>query len=441
MNAIPGAIQQAPAELAPAAPAAFAPTSSRLYLEDAFTAVSRRGALLVPAPATLASEDWQNRTSLDGTGKWAAGEHLDVTVSDRFNGIAENDIAIPAHHDFRNDFREGYATWEPAPETYLEAGRINVRHGVAVGFNPTDFLKARTLVSQASADPSVIRQDRLGTAMVETQRIFDGGAVALVVAPRLRSPSPIPNGPAPSLDPGLGRTNGQNQVLLSGSYQVADDLSPELLLYHADSGTRFGANISRTVGQSIVLYGEWAGGNQASLSSRAVAFGKATGTLPASVADPGSGRFFQNDAAVGGSWTNAASKLTVNLEYHYHQSGFSRADWRNWFSTGSSGVPGAAGVQWYLRGYAADQQEPNTRQQVFLRIDRSDAFIDDLEISAFAFVDAYDGSVLTQVDVSYNLSDAWTVGALAGGSLGGSRSERGSLPQQASAILQLVRYF
>src|SRR5262249_45237545 len=98
-------------------------------------------------------------------------------------------------------------------------------------------------------------------------------------------------------------------------------------------------------------------------------------------------------------------------------------------------------VLWYVRAYAADQQEPNSRQQVFLRIDRTDAFIDNLEITAFAFVDAYDGSVLTQVDFNYNLSDAWTFGALAGGSLGGSRTERGSLPQQASAILQVVRYF
>jgi len=65
-----------------------------------------------------------------------------------------------------------YLTWEPAASTYLEAGRINLRNGAALGFNPTDFLKTRTLVGQASLDPSAARQNRLGTAMVRGQKIW-----------------------------------------------------------------------------------------------------------------------------------------------------------------------------------------------------------------------------------------------------------------------------
>ena len=121
----------------------------------------------MPLPPSTAPEmDWQNRTSLDGTQQWRLGEGLDANLSYRFNLVEENDIPIPAHQDFRNDLREAYLTWEPAPETFLEAGRINIRHGPALGFNPTDFFKTRTLVEQASEDPSVIRQDRLGVAMV-----------------------------------------------------------------------------------------------------------------------------------------------------------------------------------------------------------------------------------------------------------------------------------
>jgi regulation of enolase protein 1 (concanavalin A-like superfamily) len=28
------------------------------------------------------------------------------------------------------------------------------------------------------------------------------------------------------------------------------------------------------------------------------------------------------------------SRITFNLEYHFNQAGFARADWRNWFAAG-----------------------------------------------------------------------------------------------------------
>ena len=144
--------------------------SGKLYLEDAFTAIGRRKSLAVPLPpSSTKQEDWQNRTSLDKSGKWRLGDGLDATLSDRMNGIEQNNIGFPNNSNLRNDFREGYVTWEAQPETYLEAGRINVRHGTAIGFNPTDFFKTRTEVDLASQDPSVIREDRLGVAMVQAQ--------------------------------------------------------------------------------------------------------------------------------------------------------------------------------------------------------------------------------------------------------------------------------
>ncbi len=442
LNMIPGAVgQPAPATAGPP-PAPPAAPQGKLYIEDAFTLDSLRSPLAVPLPpSSTPATEWQNRTSLDATRKWTIGDGLEASLSDRLNLIEQNNIDIPAHQQFRNDFREGYVTWEPATQTYVEAGRINVRHGTALGYNPTDFFKTRSLVAQASEDPSVVREDRLGVAMVQGQRLFEGGSVTLAVAPRLERPSAIPLAWAPSVDPGFGETNEANRMLLSGSYEIADGFSPEALLFHQDGQTRLGANVSRTIGQAIVAYGEWAGGQEASVTSRAIAFGHATDALSPQVTDPRPGRSFTNDAAVGASWTSGADELTVNLEYHYHQSGFGASDWRHWFALGQSGIPNVTGLLWYTRAYAQDQQEPLSRQEFFLRADWNDAFIEKLELSAIAFVNAYDGSTLTQVAASYYLSDAWTVSALAGGSLGGSRTERGSLPDQASAILQVVRYF
>jgi hypothetical protein len=131
------------------------------------------------------------------------------------------------------------------------------------------------------------------------------------------------------------------------------------------------------------------------------------------------------------------------VEYHYHQSGFSRQDWKNWFDTGaaSAGRTDIAGELWYVRGFANAEQQPLTRHQAFLRADWPDAFVPHLELTALAFVNLYDGSKLTQLSASYDLSDAWTFRAYISANIGGSRSERGSVPQAGSAILQLVRYF
>jgi hypothetical protein len=433
VDLIPQAVRAAPA--APAPP----PRAARIFLEDALTAWSLRDpAVPVPGGTSL---DARNRTSVDLRGRWRLNESLELHLSDRASAIEQNDFAFASSHDWR----EGYLTWEPAPREYLEAGRINLRNGVALGFNPTDFFKTRSLLDQSSQDPSDLRENRLGTFMLRGQRIWDGGSASLAWAPKLYSPTPVETGlPAAGLRAGLDRTNGASRILVSTSLEAAD-LSPQLLVYRENGVTRLGLNLSRTVGKSVVLYGEWAGGRYPSLIARALAYGRETGTLPAGmppILPTATGDAFQNDLALGLSWTGAA-KLTVNAEYLYHQAGMTRDDWRRWFATGTanaSSLP-VTGALWYIRAFAADQQEPATREQLFLRAAWSDAFVPHLELSGFALVNLYDRSRLAQLGASYDLSDRWTLGAYLGANLGRADSERGSLPQAASAALQACYYF
>jgi len=96
---------------------------------------------------------------------------------------------------------------------------------------------------------------------------------------------------------------------------------------------------------------------------------------------------------------------------------------------------------WYIRGYAADQLEPMAMHQVFARADWPKAFVDHLELSGFAFVSLLDGSTLSQITASYYLSDAWTATLSFAGNVGSPRSERGSIPQIANGIAEIIRYF
>ena len=411
--------------------------SGRSYLEDALTGWLNR-VLLVPVPTK--SPNWQNRTSLDFDFSWQLGEKVRLSLSNRLNALEGDTITFPSGENLRNDFREGFLSWEVFPRTYLEAGRINLKNGIALGYNPTDFFKSRTTVNIASIDPSALREDRLGSIMVKGQRIFSNGAVTLAFSPRVESQSPLLITQHASFNPLFGQTNSDNRFLASLSYNIVD-LNPQALVFIDNVGTHIGANISRVISPSIVAYAEWSGVRKASLTKRAVTFGQNTGSLPQGaplLPQTDDGKNFQNDLALGASWTSSFN-LTINLEYHFHQAGFGAADFNNWVSLGSV-TPRLASEFWFIRQYAADQQEPLMQHEIFLRFDWQDIIPSKLNVGGVMFISPYDGSVLTQASAQYFISRNWTVGLYLGGVLGSASTVQGSFPWSASGVLQIVRY-
>lgn len=441
LSLIPEAVQS-PTE-APAQPAA-AP-SGNVYAEAALTHNTWREGLAVPPPPQ-SEPIWQKRLSLDGRGHWALGDSTRLYLSGRFNVFAENDIPFPSEHTERLDFREGYLSWQPGTSTYLDVGRINLKSGVAVGYNPTDFFKPRAVLDRTSVDPSQQRENRLGTLMVRGQYIWASGAFTLAAAPALRRPTPLVATQAlPRWNALWDRTNASARVLLKANVDLAPGFSPELVLFHRQGRDRVGFNASYGLGQSVVVYAEWAGGKRRTLIQEALAYAIRTGTFPsgtASVLPTDSGQAFRQDAALGASLATA-SKLTFYLEFDYQGAGLSRQDWERWFRVGKAhaGSLPVTGQLWYLRAYAADQQEPLTRQSVFFRASWTDAFTPDLDLSALAVLNPYDHSLLSQVEGDYYLSSRWTLSAIAQSSSGRAASERGSLPGAGSVMAKVVRYF
>lgn len=435
LDMIPGTMAEAPP-----APATTPPTRDKLSIEAAVSANALRGGLVVPVPGQRQAR-FQGRTSFDGRWQWNLGPDVTATLSNRLSLYTRDGLALGEGRAAANDLREAYVTWEAAPRTYIEAGRVNLRHGVALGFNPTDFFRARTLVDQSSADPSALRENRLGTAMLRTQHIADWGAVSFAYAPRLYDPSRIGQGGTVPLDPHLDRTNGAERMLATIHADIGD-LAPEFLLYREGTRTRLGANVSAPIGQRVVAYAEWSGGARQSLIAEAVAYGVRTRTLPTGIPvlpASGTGSRFSNDLAIGFAWTGD-SKVTVNVEYLFHEAGLSRTDWRRWYSLGHAS-PALAGEMWYLRAYAADQQRPAARQQLFLRAVLPDGLGRDIDLSGLTFINLDDGSALAQVSATWNIDRAWTAGAYLGANFGPPRSEHGSLRSAISATAQIQRFF
>ena len=305
-----------PQASADAEPAASRTGNQRVYVENVFTGSTGRSALLVPVPQSTAST-WEDRVLVDVRREWRAGRRMTLAFSDRLNVRAENDLAFPTKENLINEWREGFVSWEIFDSTYVDAGRINLKSGAALGFNPTDFFKTRAVVEPLSSDPSVLREDRLGTLMLRTQRIWTGGAMTVAFAPAVSQMSPIySDSNLPSVGPSFDRTNAHARLLLKGSINVAADFSPELLVYREGDRTRFGLNITRGIGQNVVAYAEWSGGAEPSEIDDALAYGRDTRVLPVgapSVLPDDSASTFREDLSVGGS-ISTKPKLTLNVE-------------------------------------------------------------------------------------------------------------------------------
>ena len=431
---------------APSTPPAAERGSLRrvVYLESATEPNLLRSELEVPYPPP-APPEIEERLLVDAFLRWDAARDLSLTLSGLAELRAASDIPFPTHENARMDVREAFATWQPFQGAYLDVGRVNLKSGVAIGYNPTDFFKARAVVEPLSADPAVLREVRLGAVMVRAQYVWRWGSVSAAFAPQLTPPSPILLDPAlPSVDPMLGRTNGANRFLLKANADLVAEFSPEVVLYGEGRSFSLGANLAESIGKNIVAYGEWAGGRQASLAEKAISFGVLTATLPDAVLpalEENPALSFQQDASVGLSYATE-SRITFWLEYHFHQAGFSRHDWQGWFDTGLS--PSGASLSaalWYIRAYALDQGVPMSKSSVFLRADWVDAFVYRLELSGFANLDLSDGSTLVQASASYAVTDNWALGALVSADIGNGRSDFGSLPQLVSGVLTVKAYF
>jgi hypothetical protein len=365
---------------------------------------------------------------------------LKLVLSGRAELRAADDLPFPTHENARVDVRELYGSWHPTEGLFLDVGRVNVRSGVAIGYNPTDFFKTRTVVEPLSVDPAVLREDRLGVLLARVQYVWSKGSLSAAFAPKLESQSSLyDDAKLPSLDPMLDRTNAHNRLLVKGNLDVVSGFSPELLLYVEDGSVRAGANVTQTIGQSVVAYAEWSAGQQQSLISEAFSSGLQTGTLPPAlsyVLPTGGSSSVQQSASAGLSYATE-SKQTFWLEYHLYQPGFSRGDWQTWFGSGAA-LPAPF---WYVRAYALDRQEPVSKHSLFFRADWQDAFVLNLELSAFANVDLYDGSTLAQFTAAYALSDHWSFSVIGAVNAGGRRTDFGSLPQVATALVTARLYF
>jgi hypothetical protein len=320
---------------------------------------------------------------------------------------------------------------------------VNVRSGVAYGFNPTDFFRTESVTDETSDDPSVLRDNRLGTVLIRGQYFLDDSTFTALYSPKMYA-APALNRSSAALDPQLRRTNAEDRAEITASHNFGLDINPEVILFHEGSTWTYGLNATRGFGNQTTAYVEWSGSQRRTLISEALSYGVQTGTLPSAespLPTPRTERFY-NDLAVGLSYTTKSAWNAI-VEYDLHQAGFSREDWNRWFAAGTAGGPGATLIQgelWYLRDYAAAQQEPINRQTVFARIAKDDWLTPKLSVSALSIWDLTHNSWLAQLDLDYQLSSRLGVELMYQATRGSANSDFGSAPVANSYFLNFKWY-
>jgi hypothetical protein len=333
---------------------------------------------------------------------------LRAVLSDRVD-LAHSNGVPPAENV--NTLREAYLSWAPSDHQVIDLGRVNVRNGAAMGFNPTDWFKENALRSVVTPDPAVLRENRQGTVVLQGQQLWGSGALTATFSPELaREPDPD----AFALD--AGATNPSNRWLLAGSYKFSDAVNPQLLLYGgADTSMQLGLNVSALAGDAVVVFGEFSAGKGRSLVAQALGLAEAESQ--------------QQRAAVGLTYTTGFN-LSFTAEAQYNSAAPDSSQWDALDPAARLGVLTTADAL----------QDLPVRRAWFFHATWKDLLLRRLDLSAFVRLDRETDSRDQWLEARYHwdhadLSMQWQ------GFSGDPGSVFGSIPRRRAVEVALRYYF
>ena len=363
--------------------------------------------------AADATEDAQ-RLSVDLLFDKKLSPELRGVLSDRLDLNHQSEVL---GQQTLNSLKEAYLSWQPQSDRVLDVGRINVRYGAAMGYNPTDFFREGANRAITSLDPNAIRENRMGTVMLRGQTLWTGGSLSAILAPKVAD---APSNADWSAD--FGATNNRNRWMLAASQQLANNVNPQFVLYgDARQPVQMGVNLAMLLNDATVAHIEWSGGRQKSLLAQA---------LPGSPGVP-QDEAFRNRLATGLTYTTA-SKLSITAEYHYNGAAVDEAVWN---ALRSSSMLDYASYRQLIE----EQLDLTTRRAAFLRASWQDAFINKLDLTAMLRYNLDDHSKLSWLEARYRFDKSeialqWQLAS------GDDSSEFGAMAQRRY-IQALFRYY
>lgn len=388
------------------------------------------------------SPNWWGLTRLNSRGSYSIFPTFEVKYDSSLNITLDGD-GFQSSDDLRLDLEELYFSWKSDPSMFIDMGRINVRNGIATGFNPTDYFRVNSVVTRTTEDVRRLRDNRLGTLAARMQKIWDGGSLALVIAPDVGNKEDRWYTDKSKYGLHLNSTNNRSSYMLSWTDEIVSGFSPEVLILSESGRKNIGLNLSYALNQKTLAIMELNRGERLSIINEALYSPEDIVSLHPLLesAFPNRGESYFTLSAIGISYTSD-QRITTNIEYYYNEAGLDRNDWDVYFDVAetSIGNPAIIGPLLSVKGVARSRLEPISKHTAMIRSTWTD-FKPDLSANILIYYDLVDNSSLTQMEMLWNYNSQLTFTARLSAYDGDSRSNFGSLEQKLSAGIQLDYYF
>lgn len=417
-------------------------------LDNIFQTIDRkdRSDLLFNISASNAkkSPNWNNLTRIGMRGDASLHPNLSFKSTLLLNAYTREDDHFSSSKDLRLDIKEAYLSWQQSPTQFYDIGRINIKNGVATGFNPTDYFKIGSLLDRNTEDVSQLRDARIGALVFRGQKLWDSGSFSVVVSPKISNKKDHWTTNKDIYGLNLHKSNDRSSVMLKLNQNFADDFSPEVIYYNESGRHNFGLNISRSFNDQWLGYAEWNIGERRKLIDEAFQKPRNNQGLHPAIAkqfSKDSGESYQQQFAVGLSYTSSQN-ITTNIEYHYNQAGLSKSQSKRWFTLADqSNKPAILGQLLSVRGLAQNRNEPLGQNSLFLRSKWSDAIMDKLDFTGLLIADLNDNSHLMQLESEYELNPKSSLSLQLTKYQGDRKSIYGSLENDMTATVQFKYSF
>ena len=277
-----------------------------------------------------------------------------------------------------NTVRELYTDLKIGQGWSLQTGRINIRQGVAIGFNPTDYFKDQAVRASRSPDPDSLKTHRQGSVVLAPQRAWESGVATLFLSPKLATHR---TDQTFALD--AGATNDKARALLTLSQRTLGEFRPQIsVLAEEAQAPQYGLNATTLYDDQTVLFAESSAG-------------RSHAAIETSLNMPGRTRW-RNRLAVGATYTTS-QKLSLTAEYYINGAGATAEQWADLRRQGSRAL------QTVLTD-AQSHQDPPSQRNWFFHASWKDIGTPGLHLSAFARASQADRSRQYWMDIGYQFA-------------------------------------
>lgn len=349
-----------------------------------------------------------------------------VKLSERWRGVfnARLDLDLApamglASKNASLTLREAYVNGS-VHDWDVTLGRINVRDGVALGYNPSDVFRSGALLVHRTEDPARLRESRLGVVGARLGKHTDLGEFSALLAPQLGSSPALDAPQQPSwYEPRWNAVNGKgSQYYLKYTPPTRRGWYTNMVLHGAQDGSRTAAwNATNNLGQATVVFLELARSRQTSLFD----------------AGGDAARQWHTQLASGLSYTTA-TRQTLTLEYDYNGAGLGKSDWNGAWQEASAAQLGTSFAE------AGRRQDPLSRHSLMGMLQWQRLLASDDDLACLLRTSLVDYSHFTWCEWTYHKTKSeWALSLTRAG--GPDRSEYAPIGQRWALGAKARIYF